>query len=411
MTTKISIDNLTDALVTSISSGGGGGGLTVSSITSNTTASSNYAYLISASSALTVTLPASPSIGDRIVLIDAAGNASTNNITIQGNGASITTWPLLIMDQDDTSVEIMYVSSGKWSIVNTYFELSPPVVGEQAYTTTGTYSFVVPSGVASLCAVLVGAGASHPSGGGGGALRYINNLPVTAGETLTVVVGASYLAGGAEDSVLKRGSNTLVYAGGGGLGGGVANYVGGIGSALGEGTYGGTIGGGDGGHTDSDYNREATYLIGTWGGRGGGGAGGYSGNGGHGAGQGKNATAGSGGGGGGGGRGTSATSGGTNPGGGGGGGVGIFGEGASGAAGTNGYSASGGGGGSSGADGTGSAYNNAGDGGLYGGGGGANSPEYNAQYTVAYFGTGAQGAVRLVWGPGRAFPSTNVGQV
>lgn len=385
--------------------GGGGGGLTVVSVSTNTTANSNHAYLVSANSAKTITLPASPTIGDRVYIMDVTGSANAYNITIDGNGANVTVWPYLIMDKSRTSVEFMYVSSGQWNISSIYQTLSPPVVGEQSYTTPGTYSFVVPVGVASVSAVLVGAGASSASGGGGGGLRYINNLPVSAGETITVVVGQSYLTSLAEDSVLKRGANTLVYAGGGGIGGSY-NRVGGIGSTLGAGTYGGTIGGGDGGHSDSALTREAPALIGDFGGAGGGGAGGYSGNGGHGAGQGKDATAGSGGGGGGGGRG------GGNPGGAGGGGVGLFGQGSSGSAGTNGYTAGGGGGGSSGASGGNSSYNSGtSTGGLYGGGGGGNDPAYNAQYTVAYMGAGANGAVRIIWGAGRAFPSTNVGSM
>lgn len=373
---------------------GGGGGMTNVAVSSNTTANSNYGYIVNANAATTITMPASPSVGDAVFVIDASGNASSYNITIDGNGSNVDSWPQMIVDTDKTAVEFMYVRAGEWYVSSLYGSISHPVVGQQEYTTPGTYSFVVPTGVSSLCAVLIGAGASSPSGGGGGGLRYINNLPVSAGETLTVIVGQSYSVSIAEDSSVKRGANVLVYAGGAGVSGSY-NWYGGTGSTLGAGTYGGTIGGGDGGSSSSSTAS------------GGGGAGGYSGTGGNGATSSTAAQAGSGGGGGGGGYGSTG-----NPGGGGGGGTGIYGETTSGTAGSNGYSAGGGGGGSDGGAGGSSSYNNGtSNGGAYGGGGGGNNPAYNPSYTVAYFGAGAGGAVRLIWGLGRAFPSTNVGNI
>ena len=52
-------------------------------------------------------------------------------------------------------------------------------------------------------------------------------------------------------------------------------------------------------------------------------------------------------------------------------------------------------------------------GGTYGGGGGAYGFYYNFN-TDEYYegrGEGASGAVRIIWGAGRAFPSTNTGNV
>lgn len=264
---------------------------------------------------------------------------------------------------------------------------SPVVPGQVEYTTPGTYSWTVPTGITSISAVCVGAGASHPGGGGGGGLRYINDLSVTPGETLTVIVGQSYFYSLAEDSSIKRGSNILVYGGGAGLGGSY-NWYGGTGSTIGAGIYGGTIGGGNGGVGGA--NGGST-------GGGGAGAGGYSGNGGNGGNYSSTAPqAGSGGGGGGGGGGYEAGAGG--------GGVGILGQGASGAAGSTAFNATFGQGGSSGSDGTnGSDYRFGGNGGLYGGGGGGKQ----GSVVAGSAGTAANGAVRIIWGEGRAFPSTN----
>jgi hypothetical protein len=45
---------------------------------------------------------------------------------------------------------------------------------------------------------------------------------------------------------------------------------------------------------------------------------------------------------------------------------------------------------------------------LYGGGGGGKTGNYSIQNGT---GLGASGAVRIIWGPGRAFPSTNTGNL
>jgi VCBS repeat-containing protein len=46
-------------------------------------------YFVDTTSARTLTLPASPSVGDTITIYDASGSAATNNITISRNGNKI----------------------------------------------------------------------------------------------------------------------------------------------------------------------------------------------------------------------------------------------------------------------------------------------------------------------------------
>jgi len=258
-------------------------------------------------------------------------------------------------------------------------------VSQELYTTPGTYTFVVPAGYTSISAVCVGGGGGggndtdpeEPgSGGGGGGLAYQASIAVTPGESLTVVVGSgggSNTAGG--QSRIHRSGTNLVAANGGGAGQSPDNgNAGGTGGTVVVGTGGA---GGAGGAT-ADGNTQ---------GAGGGGAGGYSGTGG--TGQDGDltpaSTNGSGGGGGGGGQNA------------GGGGVGILGAGTSGngsGAGTGGLA------GSSGTNGSNSGTLN-GAGGAYGGGGagaaGGDTP-----------GSGANGAVRIIYGAGRSYPSTNV---
>lgn len=278
-------------------------------------------------------------------------------------------------------------------------------VGQQAYTTAGTYSWTAPAGVTSVCVVCVG-------GGGGG----------SRGNT----------AGAGGDSYFI--DNTTVAGLGGKPGGAYSGSSGTI--RVGFGTGGGYVGDG-GGTGGTSYNGVSSNFYGP------GGAAGYSGNGGDGGIGTGTATctlaAGNGSGGGGGGSAWGS-----------GGGVGILGQGSNGAGspvqnpldGT-GYAR----GGSGGANGiqypNGSPYPPSYTGGAYGGGGGGT---YSIQggggglgwknnitvvpgqsYTVVvgaggvrdpgvsagvgFCGPGGSGAVRIIWGDGRSFPSTNTGNL
>lgn len=268
---------------------------------------------------------------------------------------------------------------------------------QKAYTTPGTYTWVAPADVTSVCVVCVGGGSSTTgnsfnTGGYGGGLGYKNNISVTPGASYTVVVGD---VGG--DSYFI---DTYTCLGGGGTSNEPGGYVG--------------DGGGAGGSPGA--------LGRGYAGGGGGGAGGYSGAGGNGGSGSEssyshfNGSNGSGGGGGGGGGGSDrAYSGlGYNIGGGGGGGVGILGQGASGAGGQGkfgerGYSGSGGTDGTQGGQ-RGAFYTKGGNGGLYGGGGGVVKWE---QYPTKIVdgSVAGHGAVRIIWGAGRSFPSTLTGDL
>jgi hypothetical protein len=142
------------------------------------------------------------------------------------------------------------------------------VSGVVAYTTPGTYTFIVPEGVSRISALAVGAGGGgydqwSESGGGGGALAYADNISVEAGDTITIVVPPTA-------SPQTAGQSAVVgsfFSAGGGQG------RSGSGLKAGGGLITGTIQpkGGRGGNS---WNGSAG---------GGGGAGGYSGNGGNGS--------------------------------------------------------------------------------------------------------------------------------
>ena len=299
-------------------------------------------------------------------------SSTASNPTTQCSG-SITTYTVTVTDGNGCTAV-----SG--SVVVT------PPIGQMAYTTAGTYTWTCPVCVISVCVVTIGGGGG---GGGysngsstGGALGWKNDISVTPGQTYTVVVGAGGTWGGQWGAGVAGGNSTF-----------------------------GTIVGAEGGKGSTGSAQTSSPLYGCSGGNGvsvatswfggGGGAGGYTGNGGSGGATTADDANGKGGGGGAGGDANCST--GIS---GAGGGTGIFGQGANGVGGYNGNRTGGGGGSGGGAGTTGSSSasldSNAG---LYGGGGA--STWHSSGYTYSSTNSGgARGAVRIIWGSGRAFPST-----
>lgn len=303
-----------------------------------------------------------------------------------------------------------------------------PANDEAVFTTPGTYIWVAPPKVRNVSVVCIGGGAS-PSvgstnfpGGGGGGLAYANDIPVTPGQSYTVIVGSGGDSVGSSLSEITGedgesssfDSSEITVVGYGGLKTGIG------------GTYSGD-GGGNGGPANGTN------------GYGGGGAGGYTGDGGAG-GQGADGgwddplllvypsgaggddgTGGAGGGGGGSlhtkyvGAGSSEYWSRSPVRGSSGGGTGIFGQGSDGQGSVFGAQwdplssspplpASDAGGGSGGGD----SSNN---GGAYGGGGRSGFYKVDSSLYIAG-GSGGDGAVRIIW-PGniRQFPSINTQEI
>ncbi len=282
--------------------------------------------------------------------------------------------------------------------------------GQEAFTTGGSYTFTVPAGVTAICILTVGGGGGGGRGsyyiggcgGGGGGLSYSNNVVVTPGENLTVVVGTAGLGGipagpnrntrsssPGGDSFVRRGTTDLVKAKGGAEGhispsstepGGAAM------EGIGDVKYSGGAG------------RKTSGRPGM-----GGGAAGYSGNGGD-AGFYPNTNAPPGGGGAGASNKRNVSYGGN-----GGGGIGIIKEGKSGIV-TLYTTSSGGvsGGGSGGQDGAEGGYHISGNGGAYGGGGGGgDGGGGDHRYRHHFGGIGGVGAVRIIWGTARSYPNNS----
>jgi hypothetical protein len=137
------------------------------------------------------------------------------------------------------------------------------------YTTFGTYTFTVPTGVTSISVAAIGGGggghggpSSPGGGGGGGAFRYVNSVAATPGATYTVTVGA---AGTSSNSPTNGGQSSF---------GSVVVAPGGIAASGGSGGAGGSGGTGSGGNGGIGASSGGSYGGGWQGGGGAGGAGG-----------------------------------------------------------------------------------------------------------------------------------------
>ncbi len=345
-----------------------------------------------------------------ILYTDGSGNFSFSAPSINNNSVSVyntqASMPLTGHSIGDLAfaedTDRMFLWNNGWYMVSTTGTVD--LTGSAIFTTTGASTFTVPADITSICVLCVGAGGAggwftNPDdspGGGGGGLAYANNISVSPGQVININVGAGGTSPGGNGGDTWFNSDTILNGKGGEGGkynGATGRYNGGNGGASQGSIRTGGGSGGNGGIGDT------TYSPG-----GGGGAGGYAGNGGNGANSasnntdpvaGQNAPAGGGGGGG-------STE---NNDAGGGGGVGIYGQGASGSGGTasvDGDGGKGGSGGENGSSGVGTGANGAG--GIYGGGGAG------GEGAVYLPGDGADGVIRVIWGSGREFPSTNVSQ-
>ena len=355
-------------------------------------------------------------LGDTAIISQGSGaNTNVFTITPSTTEAHAGTFSVTFSVTDGNSVTTQVVD------FTLDFAAAPSSI---LYTNSGSsnkdFTFTVPVGITSISMVLVGGGGGGargsstygsstntswtPTAGGGGGLKWISDFTVTPGDTHSIRVGRK----GAKDSN-NWGNMTGAQAGG-------TSWFGQSGTASGDdGTsYISAMGGGKGTTTmnsnlstvagepsmggSNTISSAAIALASSHGGgnggngawrnitqnpNGGGGAAGYSGSGGKGrnsagtpGGYGEPISAtsyhGSGGGGAGGNGGST------------GGGVGVYGEGSSG-----------------------TSYGAVGSGGDYGGGGHAGPGQYSYP-GPASAGDGGEGAVRIMWGAGRSYPSTNV---
>jgi hypothetical protein len=223
--------------------------------TTGFTATANKGYFCNTTSAgFTVTLPATPSAGDEVIVLDYAGTFDTNALVISPNGNKIEGGTdTLQLKGDREGVRLVYIDSTQgwlaYSGINEGTDALEP--------TTYSINFLVIAGGGGG-----GIGQNSPSaegGGAGGAGGFrTSTQTVTSGTVITVTVGDGASAvtstatngnSGSNSSISGSGLTTITSAGGGGGGGylvnGVSGGSGGGGGSRGEPGTGGTGGSGN----------------------------------------------------------------------------------------------------------------------------------------------------------------------
>ena len=172
---------------------------TTAKTASFTAVSGNGYFVNTTSGAITVTLPASPSAGDIVAVVDYAGTADTNNITIGRNSSNINGAASdLTMSKENSGITLVYVDGTQgWKGTESFnlddIETQPAFVTAtggtittcgnfKIHTFTGPGTFCVscagnPQGSTSVDYLVVAGGASGGTGsgnggGGGGAGGY-----------------------------------------------------------------------------------------------------------------------------------------------------------------------------------------------------------------------------------------------
>ena len=218
-----------------------GFGLTTQSVqtTGFTAVKGNLYPCNTTSAAFTVTLPASPSIGDQIGLLDYAGTFDTNKLTINPNGNKIEgSTDNLLLSVEREGVTLTYIDSTQGWLASSGINEGTDAL----QPTTYSIDFLVVAGGGGGG----GGGSNNGSGGGGGAGGFrTSTQTANIGTVITVTVGDGGTAGvynttrggsGSGSSISGSGLTTITSAGGGG----------GASGQIGNGLNGGSGGGGAG---------------------------------------------------------------------------------------------------------------------------------------------------------------------
>ena len=205
------------------------------------TAVAGYGYFLNTTSnAITVTLPASPSAGQQVQLVDYAGTFDTNNLTINPNSNKL-----------EGGTSNLILSGDREGVILTYIDATQGWLATSGINEGTDALSLPPYSIDFLVVAGGGGGGGQQGGGGGGAGGYrTSTQSISIGTVITATVGdggvgtsAATANSGSNSSISGSGLTTITSNGGGGGGRGE-------GPNSTEGGNGGS-GGGGGGQTGS----------------------------------------------------------------------------------------------------------------------------------------------------------------
>jgi hypothetical protein len=182
--------------------------------TTGFTASAGNAYPCNTTSAgFTVTLPATPSAGDQVQLVDYAGTFDTNALVIDPNGEDI-----------EGGASNLRLTGEREGVILTYIDSTQGWIATSGINEGTDALEPVPYSVDYLVVAGGGAGGGgYQSGGGGAGGMLTGTESITIGEVYTITVGAggTGVAGGtgnsgSNSSLAGTGISTITSTGGGG---------------------------------------------------------------------------------------------------------------------------------------------------------------------------------------------------
>jgi hypothetical protein len=210
------------------------------------------------SSAFTVTLPATPTAGQQVAVVDYSGTFDTNALTISPNGNKI-----------EGSTSNFRLTSEREGVLLVYIDATQGWLATSGIN-EGTDALEVAPYIVDFLVIAGGAGGGSNGGGGGGAGGYRNSystetsggggsseatLTFTSGTVYTITVGAGGAGGvfpssgtggvGGDSSISGTGITTITSSGGG-SGGDNSSNGGSGGSGGGAGQQPSTTNGGNG---------------------------------------------------------------------------------------------------------------------------------------------------------------------
>jgi hypothetical protein len=203
--------------------------------TSGFTAVAGEGYFCNTTSAgFTVTLPATPTAGQQVAVVDYAGTFDTNALTISPNSNKIEGGTAnLLLTGDREGVTLTYIDSTQGWLATSGINEGTDALSPETYS----IDFLVVAGGGG------GGGEAHGGGGGAGGYR-TSTQTAEVGTVITVTVGdggagsadPSNGTNGSNSSISGSGLTTITSAGGGGGAG-----LGGAGNAGSGGSGGGAL--------------------------------------------------------------------------------------------------------------------------------------------------------------------------